>query len=111
MGISSTTSCPTRDNQRRMRYGNTPPKKEDSSKREYLKTLNKEALRREAFVKLNAQVDVEEELKMEQKMRQMVIMKEEASREILMKWLIQKLKFGTTIPREKAGTCFLLIWC
>ena len=54
-----------RDNQRRMRCGNTPPPKEESSKMEDSMTLEIEALMKEAFENLKAQVDVEEELKMD----------------------------------------------
>ena len=65
MGILSTTSRFARDNQRRMRCGNMPPPKEDTLKKEDLKTLNIEAFIREAFENLKVQDKAEKKLKME----------------------------------------------
>ena len=80
MRLSSTTTRPTRDVQRRMGCGNKNPLKEESSKREASKELNIEALMREAIMNLKAQVEVEEKLKT--KPRKMVIDEEETSRQM-----------------------------
>ena len=50
---------------KKQRCGNTPPPKEESSKREGSTELNIEALVREAFENLKAQVEAEEKLKIE----------------------------------------------
>ena len=80
MGLSSTTKRPTRDVQRRTGCGNTPPPKEESSKREASTKLNIEAFMKEAFENLKVQVEVEEKLQKEQKRKKMVIEEEETSR-------------------------------
>ena len=57
-----------------------PPPKEESSKREGLTILDIEVFMRELFENLKAQVEDEEKLRKEKKMKQMVIEEEETSR-------------------------------
>ena len=80
MGISSTMTRPMREDRRRTRCSNIPPQKEENSKREGSTILNIEVLMKEAFENLKAQVEAEEKLQKEQKMKEMMIEEEETSR-------------------------------
>ena len=70
------------DDKKGMRCGNVPPPKEENLKIEGSTVLDIKALIREAYENLKVQVNVEEKLEMESKLRQMVIEEEETSQQM-----------------------------
>ena len=71
-----------RDDKNELRCANMPPPKEESLKIEGFMVPDIEALKSEAYENLKVQVDAEEKLEMESKLRQMVIEEEETSQQM-----------------------------
>ena len=82
MRILSTNSQPMKDDKKEFRCGNALPPKEESLKMEGSTVLDIKALIREAYENLKVQVDAEEKLEMESKLRQIVIKEEETSQQM-----------------------------
>ena len=82
MGLLSTMSRSLRDDKKELRCGNTPPQKEKSLKMEGSTVLDIKTLIREAYENLTLQVDAEEKLEMESKLRQILIKEGETSQQM-----------------------------